>query len=469
MPSPHGDDDLLGLLESSDESARGLVFEWLRDCRGEQEDKLLSLFEFSRKQLFLRDGFVPSGGSSRRASVDPVKGEVIREVAEGLRHEKSEYVASFIKEWINTSDDPDGMILVTPTTCISSVSSSVTISAVFHDGLKNLLSWDNEYLSMSQTELVSRSVEIFHLWGFFSPASPYSVPRDKTASFIKLIGRNYLSENPYHNMHHAHSVLSVTGNLIKNCCTALFSPVEELAILMAALCHDVGHRGLNSDFYIKTRHPLAIQYNDMSVLENMHCSLAFDLLRSSAGTDFTCNFSDDQWSLFRRTFINSVLATDMKSHFDLTSKVSAELKADALSNPESVNGETKKTIYQSVVHAADLANPLMPTKQSYDWAYRVVQEMYEQGRLEERSGYQVAPFMQHRPSETVEFAKLQISFVGFIVAPLWRSLAAVWPVLDDRIVQMEKNLQFWQELRDRAPSHEDAYSDVTRRDSRALK
>lgn len=121
-----------------------------------------------------------------------------------------------------------------------------------------------------------------------------------------------------------------------------FLPVEELAILMAALCHDVGHRGLNSDYYIKTRHPLAIQYNDISVLENMHCSLAFDLLRSSASTDFTCNFSDDQWTLFRRTFISSVLATDMKSHFELTSKVSAELKADALSYPESSTAKRRR-------------------------------------------------------------------------------------------------------------------------------
>ena len=288
-------------------------------------------------------------------------------------------------------------------------------------------------------------MQIFSQWGFFE-GEGYVVARDKFSTFTKSVAKNYKSENPYHNMHHAHSVLAATGNLLRTCGASTYSDLEEFAILTAAMCHDVGHRGLNSDYYIKTRHELAIQYNDISVLENMHCSLSFDLMRM-APNDFSTSWTDDQWTVFRRTFIQCVLATDMKVHFELTTKVASELSRG---QDVSCSPEAKKLVSQAIVHAADLANPVLPTKACYQWAFRVVEEMYEQGRLEERDGYQVAPFMRHPPTNAVEFAKLQVSFVGFIVAPLWRSLAAVWPALDDRVTQMDKNLKFWESVRDNA-------------------
>ena len=176
----------------------------------------------------------------------------------------------------------------------------------------------------------------------------------------------------------------------------------------------------------------------------MHCSLTFELIKSSKN-DFTKSWSDEQYSVFRKTFIQAVLATDMKQHFELTTKLT-ELKSVPV---EVMNVEQKKLVYCAIVHAADLANPTMPPKSCYDWASRVVEEMYTQGKLEEKAGFVVAPFMRHPPSNTCEFAKLQLSFVGFIVAPLWKAMANMWPVLDDRIAQLESNNKFWESLRDK--------------------
>ena len=49
--------------------------------------------------------------------------------------------------------------------------------------------------------------------------------------------------------------------------------------MVGALVHDVGHPGLNNNYQIMTNSPLAVRYNDRSVLENHHCSLAFTLFR----------------------------------------------------------------------------------------------------------------------------------------------------------------------------------------------
>ena len=432
MAPDDGLDDESGLLSeglgSFDGEAETLFREWNQArILNDDTDALSSMYEFAKRKLCLRDGGFP-GASSRRASLDPAKDEVIREIARGLEKKKSDYVASFIKEWIDME------------TCLSSSSASspsvVSCLAQNEEALDQIVSWDTDFLSLSEPELIHRSIKVYKLWGFCTEL----VAKQKLDSFIRLIARNYRSENPYHNFHHAHSVMAITGNMLYKTCRGVFTQMEEFAILTAALCHDVGHRGLNSDYYIKTHHPLAIQYNDISVLENMHCSLTFELLRSSEAVDFSKRWSDEEFIQFRRVLIQSIMATDMKVHFDLTA---------GIQKMTCVDGESKKLVYQSIVHAADLANPLMPTKASFQWAFRVVEEMYEQGRLEEQDGFTVAPFMKYPPTETLEFAKLQVSFVQFIVAPLWRSMAVVWPSLQDRIDQMETNLKFWESLRDK--------------------
>ena len=59
----------------------------------------------------------------------------------------------------------------------------------------------------------------------------------------------------------------------------IFSPLEIFSILIAALCHDLDHGGLNNAFHVKAQTPLALLYKDMSVLETHHCSRAITLLR----------------------------------------------------------------------------------------------------------------------------------------------------------------------------------------------
>ena len=69
-------------------------------------------------------------------------------------------------------------------------------------------------------------------------------------------------------------------------------------LLVAAVGHDLGHPGLNNPFLVerrpqfrsgfsqlhwlnvvRTRHEVAVTYNDRSPLENMHCAKLFHILR----------------------------------------------------------------------------------------------------------------------------------------------------------------------------------------------
>lgn len=51
-----------------------------------------------------------------------------------------------------------------------------------------------------------------------------------------------------------------------------------LALLMAAIMHDYRHPGVNNGFLVRELNPLAVTYNDASVLENFHAAEGFKLM-----------------------------------------------------------------------------------------------------------------------------------------------------------------------------------------------
>ena len=56
------------------------------------------------------------------------------------------------------------------------------------------------------------------------------------------------------------------------------SDLDTLSVVIACLCHDVGHPGVNNRFLINNREEIAITYNDISILENMHACVTFQVM-----------------------------------------------------------------------------------------------------------------------------------------------------------------------------------------------
>jgi hypothetical protein len=65
-------------------------------------------------------------------------------------------------------------------------------------------------------------------------------------------------------------------------CLWLEIPSKHCRLLVAAMGHDIDHPGVNNDYLTKTSDPIAILYNDHSVLENAHCASLFFLMYDSA-------------------------------------------------------------------------------------------------------------------------------------------------------------------------------------------
>ncbi|CAE7650955.1 dnc, partial [Symbiodinium pilosum] len=106
--------------------------------------------------------------------------------------------------------------------------------------------------------------------------------------FHSVVQSNYNSL-PYHNYFHAVDVTYTVHRLMDiNQTDAWLSNVEQYALLLAALCHDVGHQGKTNPFLVETQHQLARIYNDKSPLEmldcqrNMHAAKLFEIAANEA-------------------------------------------------------------------------------------------------------------------------------------------------------------------------------------------
>lgn len=91
--------------------------------------------------------------------------------------------------------------------------------------------------------------------------------------------------------------------------------------MVAALGHDIDHPGVNNAFLRKTHNPLALRYNDRSVLENHHTAVLFSLLRGESSDLLPGEW--EEYSRFRALVVDLILSTDMEQHFRMVAELSA--------------------------------------------------------------------------------------------------------------------------------------------------
>ena len=68
--------------------------------------------------------------------------------------------------------------------------------------------------------------------------------------------------------------------------------IEIFSLLIAAAIHDYDHPGKTNGYLIATKDPLAVLYNDRSVLENHHMAYAWKLLDHD-GLNFLDGWKDN--------------------------------------------------------------------------------------------------------------------------------------------------------------------------------
>jgi len=308
--------------------------------------------------------------------------------------------------------------------------------------IQHLREWDFDLDSFSLGEKMQLSAVMMQDLGVLEQCS---VPELKLGNLLHAISGKY-HEHPYHNFTHGVHVLHGCYMLLRqgmpgSKATAL-SPLEQLCLMVAALGHDVDHPGVNNAFMVATGSPLALLYNDNSVLENHHAATVSKLL-AEKDNDILCHVQGEKRRHCRNLILKSILATDMAKHAEMVKDLSDCAAQSRVPEPLEVT--------QFFLHLADLGNCVVKWDNSKRWAYRVCEEATEQMRREAALGMPVPEQAKTDVYTDPEVAARQLVFLDGWVRPLYRAAAILFPGIKCRLDQIELNRRCCEDEMARVP------------------
>lgn len=274
----------------------------------------------------------------------------------------------------------------------------------------------------------------------------------------------YHAPNPYHNYVHALDVLQATYTFLvaigvvppfsylrepvapwcrpemdasrgTERARDVLRPQDVLAVLVAAMGHDVGHPGLSNAFMVSSmtrssscqknaKTPLSQVYDDKSVLENMHCMLIVQLLRKH-GFGYLIGPGRDEehdWRGFRTVLHSAILATDMSLHFAWIQRLREF--GTRPSDDEGDDLEDRVLVCQALIKCADISNPTRPIAVSEHWSTVLLQEWAMQASLEQQLSLPVSVVASADASLQ---AKGQVGFIDLFTQPLFDAASDAMP------------------------------------------
>lgn len=267
-------------------------------------------------------------------------------------------------------------------------------------------------------------------------------------NFISSVCEKY-NKNHYHNFQHAVNVLHITYMLLLE--TDIIDKMKPhiiFAMLISAISHDVDHPGNTNSYEINSQSKYAKIYNDISVLENHHCSLTFQLLESNNILKF---IKPEDFKEFRKTIIQCILGTDMSKHNDFLHKFS-ELNVNATT----LSIDEQMLISSCFVHFSDLSNSIKTFEFSYEWSRRISKEFYEQTIKEEIEELPSLSFM--KVNDKLSICISEINFIQNISIPTWKVFVSKFKKMDFILEKNNTILLRWKELEQQYISEKDIHN-----------
>ena len=309
--------------------------------------------------------------------------------------------------------------------------------------LKELIGQDNVLPIMGKTIL-----EAFGLY------SDDIISTQKLDPFLVSVSNQYLHSTLYHNSLHGADVtqsvcLYFLNSNAEEVCQSLV--LDVLGILIAALGHDLAHPGYTNPFHINSSSELAITYNDASCLENFHASKLFRTIRNPE-TDIFEKLQVPDYKTIRKRMIGNILATDMANHGKIMTVIKSRISLnmtenkkqfELLSGNEKTKFEEQQSLFDFLIHAADLAHNTKPFSISLKWVELLSEEFWLQGDKEKSLNLPVS-FLCDRDNYNIPNS--QVGFIKGFIIPTFETLINAFPTLKYALNNAKINLKKWQNL-----------------------
>ena len=180
---------------------------------------------------------------------------------------------------------------------------------------------------------------------------------------------------------------------------------------------------------------LATLFNDRSILENIHVSSVFELMKMPK-YNILQGFNDEQRRDIRETLVEMVLATDMGLH----AKILGTFKRRLVEDHEFKKKDDIRLALSMAVKMADISNCGRDQKLYLGWCNQIADEFYMQGDRERNLGFPCSPFMDRFAPA---MAKGQIAFMNYIVVPLFECISEFLKDMHFSVDMTEENKAHW--------------------------
>ena len=311
------------------------------------------------------------------------------------------------------------------------------INNIYEKNLKNFINIDDKNFNIFEFEskvgkentLLLIGKYIFNYFKFGD-----IVNQAKYDNWVEKIGKGYIRNNSYHHDLHAADTAHTSYIYLRY---GLIHEIAKLdtsmifAVTMSCICHDYKHPGVNNNYLIETDNDIAINYNDISVLENMHISEAFKLMHTNPNFNVFEGFDKEKYKKIRKQMICCVLSTDMTKHSSAINFLNNYLSKDNI--PED---NDKQEYMNLVVHSSDISNPTKRFDIYFKWAKLIVEEFYDQGDKEKKLGLKCSC-----DRTKVNIYKNQLGFIDFIELPFFSLITKAFPKLDFLLNNLNNNKQ----------------------------
>nr|XP_033782776.1 rod cGMP-specific 3',5'-cyclic phosphodiesterase subunit alpha isoform X3 [Geotrypetes seraphini]XP_033782777.1 rod cGMP-specific 3',5'-cyclic phosphodiesterase subunit alpha isoform X3 [Geotrypetes seraphini]XP_033782778.1 rod cGMP-specific 3',5'-cyclic phosphodiesterase subunit alpha isoform X3 [Geotrypetes seraphini] len=324
-------------------------------------------------------------------------------------------------------------------------------------------------LPVTELHLVKCAIQMFYE---LEVVDKFHIPQVVLVRFLLSISKGY-RKITYHNWRHGFNVgqtmftLLMTGNLKR-----YYTDLEALAMVTAAFCHDIDHRGTNNLYQMKSSNPLA-KLHGSSILERHHLEFSKTLLSDESINIFQ-NLNRRQFDHVIHMMEIAIIATDLALYFKkrtMFQKIVDQSKTfeseDAWTEYMILDQTRKEIVMAMMMTACDLSAIAKPWEVQSKVALLVAAEFWEQGDLE-RSVLEQNPIPMMDRNKADELPKLQCGFIDFVCTFVYKEFSRFHEEITPMFDRILNNRKEWKALADEHEAKVKVQEEETQRKAELL-
>lgn len=212
--------------------------------------------------------------------------------------------------------------------------------------------------------------------------------------------------------------------------------------MLAALTHDVDHRGTNNGFQTICESDLACLYSsEGSILERHHLSQTLGIV-STSGCQVLAHLNEESYNDAVDYITHVILSTDLANHFKkCLPKLPQVTPPTGKFDPEDY--DHRKILLSLLTTASDLSQVTKPFELSQRISEHIYKEFHAQGDLEKQHGRTPIPMMDR---EKADVPREQVGFLDSVALPVYQALADILPGALPGYEAAVRNRAKWAEL-----------------------